>query len=98
MACVDDVRYLLEVTNELKLRERRVLLAERTLEELKQRLRVLWESSSERISDVAMLMMQERARKKLEQQRHRASEQLAEASVELQRARQRLVEIQGEAA
>ena len=94
---MDDVRYLLEVTNELKLREQRVLLAERTLEGLEQRLRNLWSKSSGRISDVAMLMMQEQSRKALDRSRQRASEQLAEAQNELKRARQRLVEIQGEA-
>lgn len=95
---MDDVRYLLEVTNELKLRERRVLLAERTVEELDHRLRILWGKSTARISDVAMLMMQERSRKILEQQRVRANTQLREAMAELERARERLAEIQGEAA
>ena len=94
---MDDVRYLLDVTNELKLRERRVLLVEKTLEALEQRLRNLGSNGYSRTSDVALLMMQERARKNLEQQRQRAVVQLSEATAELKRARQRLIDIQGEA-
>lgn len=94
---MDDVRYLLEVTNELKLRERRVLLAERSLDDLEKRLQTLNGKNSERISDVAMLMMQERSRKTLQRQRNLASAQLHDALAELARAQKRLNDLQNEA-